>query len=480
MPGAGHHAQRFERRDRPVRAEHHPGAGRGQVAAAEGPVGPFLAEPAGPVVGVVGPGVLGAVGGLHRGGHAQRGEPGDGVVGHRLDVLHPVPHGALPVRGHRPLHRVQDVPDRRVPDRVRRGRHAGPVELADHPGVLGGVGPEGAGRLAVAVRAFQPRGAVVDGAVHEELRPGDPPAPAALALAPDQLGQVLRARSGLHPGGDPQPQRELSALLEGRVDGQALAVGVHRVAAGEAGRRHPPEHLGGGPAELLEVRPGCDRLDQFAGGVLQQQAGRAARRVADHLGGALLEAARPVDPGQFQRPAAGQHGVRVEQVDRGGNAVQHRADAVGGDRPVAEDVRVQAPAAQPLAGRQFPHRCGQHGPDALQVGAPRQVHPGGALGARDGVQVAVGQPGDDHRAAEVEHLGPRPRVRLEAGDPPRAQDERVVRQEGPAAGVEQPGVGQDEVGVHGWLLSGGAVSAGRPALLAAGRVRVRRGRTPSR
>lgn len=153
---------------------------------------------------MVGPGEVAAVGGLHGRDDAELGEAVQGVVGHRLDVLDPVPDRAAP-GGECLLDGVQGVPYGSVTDGVGGGGNPGAVELADDPGVGIGVGPEGVRGLAVTVRVFQPGGAVVDGAVHEELDAFGAPEPAARALLPDERAQGVGAGAGLAPGSDPQP-----------------------------------------------------------------------------------------------------------------------------------------------------------------------------------------------------------------------------------------------------------------------------------
>ncbi len=272
---------------------------------------------------MVGPGELAAVRGLHGRDDAERGEAPHGVVRDRLDVLDAVSHRP-PVRGPCLLHGVQDMPYRRVADGVRGGGHAGRVQFGDHLGEACRVRPEGVGGLAVAVGAFQPGGAVVDRAVHEQLHPGHPPQPAARPLEPDQVRHSLRIGARLAPGRHPQPQRQRVLVLQRGEGRQGCAVGVHRVATGQPGRGHGVQHLAGPGPQLVLGGPGCDRLGQFAGGVLQQQSGGPVVGVAHDLRG-LLETARPVDPGQLERPWAGQQRVPVEQVDQGWYAVQDRS-----------------------------------------------------------------------------------------------------------------------------------------------------------
>jgi hypothetical protein len=99
------------------------GADLEQVAAAPGPVGPFVAEAPGPVVAVVGAGVVGRVAGLHGGDDTQFGEARYLFRGEHLDVLDPVPDGAV---GRDDLGRgVQDVLDGGVADGVGGGLHVG-------------------------------------------------------------------------------------------------------------------------------------------------------------------------------------------------------------------------------------------------------------------------------------------------------------------------------------------------------------------
>ena len=172
-PRRGHDAAGVERRDRPVRAQCEDGAGLEQVAAAPGPIGPLVAEAPGPVVAVVGAGVVGGVAGLHGGDDAQFGEARYLVRGQCLDVLDPVPDGAASrddlSQG------VQDVLDGGVADGVGGGLDSGLGQDPDRLGIVVRVLPVGVRGLAVAVGLVQPGRAAVDGAVDEQLDRGDAP-----------------------------------------------------------------------------------------------------------------------------------------------------------------------------------------------------------------------------------------------------------------------------------------------------------------
>jgi hypothetical protein len=152
VAGAGPHGERRVGGDGPVGAEDDGGSGFPQVAAAPGVRGTLLAEPPGPVVGVVGAGEVTAVGRLHRRDDNELRDPAQGVVGDRLDVLDRVPYASV-LRARRGLHRVEDVPHGGVPDGRGGGGDTGPVEFADDAGEGRGVGPEGVRGLAVAVGA---------------------------------------------------------------------------------------------------------------------------------------------------------------------------------------------------------------------------------------------------------------------------------------------------------------------------------------
>lgn len=58
----------------------------------------------------------------------------------------------------------------------------------------------------------------------------------------------------------------------------------------------------------------------------------------------------------------------VEEVDQGRDAVEDGAEVGGGDRPVAEGVGVEAPAAQPGAGFEAGGGLGEDGADGADGG----------------------------------------------------------------------------------------------------------------
>ncbi len=63
----------------------------------------------------------------------------------------------------------------------------------------------------------------------------------------------------------------------------------------------------------------------------------------------------------------------VEEQEGGGHAVEHGVEGGGPDGLVAEAVRVQAPAAEPGAGREAAYVGGECRAYLLQVGAARPV-----------------------------------------------------------------------------------------------------------
>ncbi len=225
----------------------------------------------------------------------------------------------------------------------------------------------------------------------------------ARTLLPDQLPYRVRVRTGLAPGGDPQPQRQIARRVQFGVEGEAVPVRVHGVAAGEPGGGHRAQGGCQPVAALLTGGPGRGPLDEFAGGVLQQQPGRPPRRVAHHLGG-LVERPGAVHPRQLQRARARQHRVGVEELEQGRYAVEHGGEGGGLHRRVAEGVRVR------------PHAC-SHAPGASRRTSPasasrtpaRSVQPDRSSpcvssAPETGWRCPSTRPGD-HRALEVDHRG---------------------------------------------------------------------------
>ena len=101
-----------------------------------------------------------------------------------------------------PVERVQDVPDGGVADGVGGGRDARRGQLPHGAGVRGRVRPEAVGGLAQRVGLFEPRGAVVDGAVDHELDAADRPSASAAALQIGERGQPVGVDARHAPRGE--------------------------------------------------------------------------------------------------------------------------------------------------------------------------------------------------------------------------------------------------------------------------------------
>lgn len=281
-------------------------------------------------------------------------------------------------------------------------RTCGRVQLPYGGGVRVRIGPERVRPLPVAVRVLQPRRAALDGPVHEELDPVDPPVPPAPALRGDQPGQVVGVRPRHAPGREPQPHRQHG--LPGHRPDQLGVPGVHDVRAGEPGRRHRGQQLHEPRPPDVVRRPGHDLGHQIHRRMLDEVPGGPPGKVADHLR-ALRERARSGHPRGGQRRAAHQGRVSVVQPEEGGRAAEHVLDEGPVDGPPLEGVVVEAvaddPAVDPLGG---PER----GPEARQVGDPGEVHPRRHVQPPHRVTVRVHQAGHEVRALQPYDLCSRP------------------------------------------------------------------------
>ena len=393
--------ERVERDHRPVGPEREHAAGLADGAPRPCPARPLRPDVPGPHADLVGRRV--PVVGLHRGHHAQRGEPADvgGVDG--LDVLHAVAPGVRPGRRSRSprvagpgpvdtrrvLEGVQGQAHAPVADGVHLHLPAAPVGLGDERVELVRLPGRQAALGVVLVGLQHRRRPRLDHAVHEALEdPGVEPVAAAepegrplvLVEAVPPLGQGL---AGLHDqraaepeaklagGVDPAPERELLGrqprILRGRE-----AQGVHRGLGAADGR-----------AVLVLRRDRDVALDEELR-VLLEGAGRLAVRVAHDQ-------------------AVGRVGRRA--VDAGRRAWRRCSPSRCGRR--------SSPSRR--AGRERPGRAAP--PWACRRGTGRRASRGPATHGASGVAAACAADGVQHRLDRLQRveLGPghRPRAALD-------------------------------------------------------------------
>ena len=313
---------------------------------------------------------------------------------------------------------------------VQGGDHLGQLLGAEHADaqVAGGTA------VAVQVGLEHGRGAVLEHPVGEDLDRARPQPAHRAGLAPlDQAGQLglagldLPAEGGHGPAGEPAPlgHRPVGGQhlrLDGRVlpggDAQAVQVGL---AALDGGLPLGRGRLGG---EVGDQRLG--RLVEGAGGLA---GGVALDPAPRRVGGG------PGDAGQLEGAAVDPGAVAVGRLEHdrpvGHDRVQGGQVRAGGAEGVHHPAAPQHPAERGVLGG-----VAGHGGRILLRLDPVEVALGQLEAAGGGVDVGVGEPGQDQPAVEGQHPGRRPAqagqlaLRAGGGDPAAAHGHGL----GPGAG----------------------------------------------
>ena len=297
---------------------------------------------------------------------------------------------------------VEGLADGAVAGRVCRALEAGAREARHRGPVVRRVGPERERPLPFAVGLVEPARAGVDHAVDEELRDPAGEAAAARVAVREQRRPVVLVRLGLDPERRHDARHEVAVRLELAQELERRQVAVHRVHTGDADGREPVQRLHVEAVALRGGESGHGLLDEIRRCGFAQLPGRGAA-VADDLG-VLVERARPVDPGEGERARGGERGVEVDEHEECGRPVHGVVDERAVDAAVAEDVVVEPVAEHPLAGGAAPPLGGERGADVVERAGVHQVGAARVLGAHERVQVAVGDPGDDGGAVQVDDL----------------------------------------------------------------------------